>query len=169
MKTKVICCVIFAVISRVMRSQFYCFILHLTIFTLQTVIGESDNNYNQPNADTDTNNIRFARPYKFYRTADGRYRIEQIKYIKDPDDFIVHKPSPIIIQRPPTEILLHHRPIHIKPGTVYFHQAGNILKKQTHRKIMPKKVITMPVIYRIIRPIEQKVLIRQRNQAQGEI
>lgn len=84
---------------------------------------------------------------------------EEIDESQEPDDYIIHKPPHIIIHRPPTEILLHHQPIFIKRAPIVFNRPGKVIKRRTFRQMMPRQVVVKPVYYRIVRPIEKKVLL----------
>lgn len=83
---------------------------------------------------------------------------------KEPDDYIIHKPPHIIIHRPPTEILLHHAPIYIKRAPIIYERPGNIIKRKIERQMMPRQVIVKPVYYRVIKPIEKRVLVNPQMQ-----
>lgn len=84
---------------------------------------------------------------------------EEVDESKEPDDYIIHKPPHIIIHRPPTEILLHHKPIFIKRAPIVFHRPGNVIKRRTFRHMMPRQFVVKPIYYRMIKPIEKKVLL----------
>lgn len=102
---------------------------------------------------------------KYISGQNGAYETRQSVYSKKPDETVVHKPSHIIVNRPPTEILLHHAPIYIKPSAVAFHRPGQITHRTVFRQMQPQKYHVQPYYVKIVKPIEKKLLLDQKSYA----
>lgn len=77
---------------------------------------------------------------------------------------IVHKPAHIIVNQPPTRLLIHHAPLIVKPSPLVLHQPGKKVENQITRNYLPRPVQVNPVYVRLVKPIEKKVLISKTPQ-----
>lgn len=80
---------------------------------------------------------------------------------------IVHKPAHIIVNQPPTRLLIHHAPLIVKPSPLVVHQPGKLIKKTLTRNFLPRPVQVQPVYVRMVKPIEKKVLISKPAEKPG--
>lgn len=102
----------------------------------------------------------YKSPVRYFKIeANGIQKTEQNIIEKHPDNTFIHQPAKILVQRPPTEILIHHAPVLVKPSPVVFHQPGKTILRPVLRKLLPQKYEERTNLVRIIRPIEQKVLV----------
>lgn len=76
---------------------------------------------------------------------------------------VVHKPSHIIVNQPPTKVLIHHPPLIVKPSPVVFHRAGKTIHRPVKHQYLPRKVEERKVYHTVVKPIEKKVLIDSKK------
>lgn len=72
---------------------------------------------------------------------------------------VIHRPAHIIVNQPPTRLLINHPPLIVKPSAIVFHTGGKTIKTLITKEFMPRAIHVRPVIVRIVKPIEKKVLI----------
>lgn len=83
--------------------------------------------------------------------------------IQSPGETFVHQPGEILISQPPTRLVINHAPYIVRPAPIVLNQGGKTITNAYTRKIMPGQIQYRPVIVRIVKPIERKVLIDKPN------
>lgn len=78
---------------------------------------------------------------------------------KQPGETFVHQPGEIYISQPPTRLIINHAPYIVRPSPIILNQGGKTITHEFIRKIMPGQIQYRPVIVRVVKPIEKKVLI----------
>lgn len=78
-----------------------------------------------------------------------------------PGETFVHHPGPIYINQPPTTLVIKHAPYCIRPAPVVLNQGGKKITRVKTTKFMPAPVHIKPVIVRIVKPVEKKVLVEK--------
>lgn len=78
-----------------------------------------------------------------------------------PGETFVHHPGPIYINQPPTTLVIKHAPYCIRPAPVVLNQGGKKITKVKITKTMPAPIHIKPVIVRIVKPVEKKVLVEK--------
>lgn len=79
--------------------------------------------------------------------------------VQHPGETFVHQPGEILISQPPTRLVINHAPYIVRPSPVVLNQGGKTITNAYTRKILPGQVQYRPIIVRIVKPIERKVLI----------
>lgn len=79
--------------------------------------------------------------------------------IHKPGETFYHQPGEILINQPPTRLIINHAPYIIKPSPVVINSGHKTITNAYTKKILPSSIQLRPVIVRIVRPIEKKVLI----------
>lgn len=79
--------------------------------------------------------------------------------IKTPGETFVHQPGEILINQPPTRLTINHAPYIVRPSPIVLNTGGKTITNAYTRKILPSSIQLRPVIVRIVKPIEKKVLI----------
>lgn len=79
--------------------------------------------------------------------------------VKHPGETFVHQPGEIVINRPPTRLIINHEPYIVRPSPIVLNTGAKTITNAFTRKILPSSIQLRPVIVRIVRPIEKKVLI----------
>lgn len=82
---------------------------------------------------------------------------------KEADETIVHQPGAIYVNQPPTRLIINHAPFLLRPSPVVLQQGGKTITHQITRNFLPSPVQVRPVIVRIVKPIEKKVLVEKPN------
>lgn len=72
---------------------------------------------------------------------------------------VIHRPAHIVVNQPPTRLIINHPPLIVKPSAIVLHTGGKTIKKLITKEFLPRPVHVRPVIVRIVKPIEKKVLI----------
>lgn len=80
-----------------------------------------------------------------------------------PHEKVIHKPANILVKRPPTEILIHHAPLIVKPSSVTFHNPGRIIHRPHIQHNLPQKYHIRPVYINIVKPIRKNVLLTKKS------
>lgn len=78
-----------------------------------------------------------------------------------PGETFVHHPGPIYINQPPTTLVIKHAPYCIRPAPIVLNQGGKKITKVKTTKTMPAPIHIKPVIVRIVKPVEKKVLVEK--------
>lgn len=76
---------------------------------------------------------------------------------------IIHKPSHIIVNQPPTRVLIHHPPLIVRPAPVVLHRGGKTIHRPVSHQHLPRKVVVKPVYETIVKPIEKKILVDSKK------
>lgn len=79
--------------------------------------------------------------------------------VHTPGETFYHQPGEILINQPPTRLIINHAPYVIKPSPVVINHGHKTITNAYTKKILPSSIQLRPVIVRIVRPIEKKVLI----------
>lgn len=98
---------------------------------------------------------------KIYQSKKPCKVIKKTETIKKPGETIIHKPSHIIVNQPPTRLIINHPPLIVKPSPVILHHGGKIIHKHVAHKFLPRPVQVRPVYVKVVKPIEKKVLIEK--------
>lgn len=81
--------------------------------------------------------------------------------VQTPGETFVHHPGPIFINQPPTRLIIKHAPYIVRPSPIVVNQGGKTITKAYTTKYLPSPVHIRPVIVRLVKPIEKKVLIEK--------
>lgn len=84
--------------------------------------------------------------------------------VHTPGETFVHQPGEILINQPPTRLIINHAPYIVRPSPVILNQGSKTITNAYTRKTLPSSIQLRPVIVRIVRPIEKKVLIDKPQQ-----
>lgn len=84
--------------------------------------------------------------------------------VQAPGETFVHQPGEILINQPPTRLIINHAPYIVRPSAVVVNQGGKKITNEYTRKILPSAIQLRPIIVRIVKPIEKKVLIDKPQQ-----
>lgn len=84
--------------------------------------------------------------------------------VHSPGETFVHQPGEILINQPPTRLIINHAPYVIRPSAVVINKGGNKITNEYTRKILPSSIQFRPIIVRVVKPIEKKVLIDKPQQ-----
>lgn len=79
--------------------------------------------------------------------------------IHTPGETFVHQPGEILINQPPTRLIINHAPYIVRPSPIVLNSGSKKITNAYTRKTLPSTIQLRPVIVRIVRPIEKKVLI----------
>lgn len=79
-----------------------------------------------------------------------------------PETYIHHQPK-IIVRQPPTHVRIEHPPTIIQPSTIVLHRTGKTIKRPVIYQHLPRDVRVRPVIVKVVRPIEKKVLVDRKD------
>lgn len=97
--------------------------------------------------------------------SDQPCRVEtNTEVVQQPGETFVHHPGPIYINQPPTRLVINHAPFVIRPSPIALHQGGRTITKEYTKKFLPSPIQVRPIIVRIVKPIEKKVLIEKATQ-----
>lgn len=88
-------------------------------------------------------------------------------------EILIHRPAPIIVNRPPTKVLVKHPPLIVKPAPVIFHRPPSVIVRQVFVTPKPESMRMQPVYVKIIKPAPEKIYIKEQisygdNQANGD-
>lgn len=103
--------------------------------------------------DFDKNKLIKERIHEKIKTSTTKLRAETV----------IHKPSHIIVKQPPTQVLIHHPPLIVRPSPVVFHRHGKTIHRPVKHEYLPRKVEVRPVYHTVVKPIEKKVLIENKK------
>lgn len=81
--------------------------------------------------------------------------------VQQPGETFVHHPGPIFINQPPTRLIIKHAPYIVRPSPIVVNQGGKTITKAYTTKFLPSPVHIRPVIVRLVKPIEKKVLVEK--------
>lgn len=81
--------------------------------------------------------------------------------VETPGETFVHQPGPIYISQPPTKLIINHAPYVVRPSPVVLNQGGKKITKAFTTKFLPSPIQIRPVIVRLVKPIEKKVLVEK--------
>lgn len=87
--------------------------------------------------------------------------------LQQPGETFVHHPGSILINQPPTRLIINHAPFLVKPSPIILNQGGKTITKAITRKYLPSQIQVRPVIVRVVKPIEKKVFIDKPAPAPG--
>lgn len=87
--------------------------------------------------------------------------------VQTPGETFVHHPGSILINQPPTRLIINHAPFIVKPSPVVLNQGGKTITKALTRKYLPSQIQLRPVIVRVVKPIEKKVFLDKPAPACG--
>lgn len=79
-----------------------------------------------------------------------------------PETYIHHQPK-IIVRQPPTHVRIEHPPTIIQPSTIVLRRHGKTIRRPVIYQHLPRDVRVRPVIVKVVRPIEKKVLVERKN------
>lgn len=79
--------------------------------------------------------------------------------VRQPGETFVHQPGEILISQPPTRLVINHAPYIVRPSPIILNQGGKTITNEYIRKIMPGQIQYRPIIVRVVKPIEKKVLV----------
>lgn len=96
------------------------------------------------------------------KNAEIKEKYGKTQVIKGRPETVIHKPSHVIVNQPPTKVLIHHAPLIVKPSAVVFHRAGKTIHRPVTHKYLPRPVQVRPVYVKLVRPIEKKVLVEKQ-------
>lgn len=88
--------------------------------------------------------------------------------IQHPGETFVHQPGEILINQPPTRLTINHAPYIVRPSPIVLNSGGKTITNAYTRKILPSAIQLRPVIVRIVKPIEKKVLIEKSATPGGQ-
>lgn len=77
---------------------------------------------------------------------------------------VIHKPSPIVVKQPPTQVTIHHAPLLVHPSPVVFHRSGATIHRPVTHEQLPRKVEERLVHHTIVKPIVKSVLVDKKGE-----
>ena len=78
-----------------------------------------------------------------------------------PETYIHHQPK-IIVRQPPTHVRIEHPPTIITPSTIVFRRHGKTVRRPVIYQHLPRDVRVRPVIVKVVKPIEKKILVEKK-------
>lgn len=104
--------------------------------------------------------INEQQPLETIAAPDTPCKVEtSTEVIHTPGETFVHQPGEILINQPPTRLIINHAPYIVRPSAIIVNQGSKKITNAFTRKFLPSPVQYRPVIVRIVRPVEKKVLI----------
>ncbi|XP_031622926.1 chorion protein S38-like [Contarinia nasturtii] len=79
--------------------------------------------------------------------------------VQHPGETFVHQPGEILINQPPTRLIINHAPYIVRPSPIVVNSGARTVTNAYTRRILPSTIQLRPVIVRLVKPIERKVLL----------
>lgn len=83
--------------------------------------------------------------------------------IKGRPEIVMHRQPTLIVKRPPTTVRINHAPMIVKSSPIVFHRGGDRIHRPIIKKHLKRPVHIRPVVVKVVRPIEKKVLVEKHE------